>query len=87
MEKTCNVCGETKHISMFYKNKSTKDGLSGKCKKCATAYHMKNCAPEYKQPMSLRKINKQLSDNRKRHKEAERFMPIRKPVVFGGMNT
>lgn len=36
--KTCNKCGENKHIAEFHSCKGTKDGLSGKCKVCKQAY-------------------------------------------------
>lgn len=37
--KTCNKCGETKAVAMFHKNKQSKDGRHGSCKKCIAAYH------------------------------------------------
>lgn len=36
-EKTCCKCGESKNLSGFYKNKSTKDGLTPDCKDCVKA--------------------------------------------------
>lgn len=33
-EKRCNVCGETKPSSGFFRNSHTKSGLSGACKPC-----------------------------------------------------
>ena len=35
MTKTCNKCGETQALELFYKNKASKDGLQSRCKKCA----------------------------------------------------
>ena len=35
--KTCPKCGETKSVSEFYKDKSRKDGLRYRCKKCEQA--------------------------------------------------
>ena len=32
--KTCNKCGESKMITMFYKKKANKDGRMGQCKDC-----------------------------------------------------
>jgi len=39
--KTCQTCKCTKSISDFGKNKSTKDGLQGTCKKCRVYYAKK----------------------------------------------
>jgi len=33
--KKCYKCQETKELDQFYKNRSTKNGLSGYCKKCS----------------------------------------------------
>ena len=35
MEKRCSECGEHKPASHFYKNRTNKDGLFGKCKVCS----------------------------------------------------
>ncbi len=32
--KTCNVCGETKPLDKFYKNKSYKSGVENRCNVC-----------------------------------------------------
>ena len=37
-EKTCTVCGETKLLSEYYKNKRGKYGRYAKCKECKKAY-------------------------------------------------
>lgn len=34
-EKRCSECGEHKPASQFYKNRTNKDGLFGKCKLCS----------------------------------------------------
>lgn len=34
-EKQCSECGEHKPASHFYKNRTNKDGLFGKCKLCS----------------------------------------------------
>ena len=34
MNKTCNKCGDTKSIFLFYKQKQTKDGYGCHCKEC-----------------------------------------------------
>ena len=34
--KCCTKCGEMKPASAFYRNRSTKDGLQGHCKQCAS---------------------------------------------------
>lgn len=34
-EKRCSECGEHKAASQFYKNRTNKDGLFGKCKLCS----------------------------------------------------
>lgn len=36
--KTCKGCGEHKPLAEFYADKTTKDGLRGKCKSCMNAY-------------------------------------------------
>jgi hypothetical protein len=36
-EKLCGKCGETKPLSEFYKNRTTKDGLQTRCKICCKA--------------------------------------------------
>lgn len=38
MNKTCIVCGQSKDVSMFYKNPHVKDGFEGRCKECRKAY-------------------------------------------------
>ena len=35
MKKQCGKCKEEKDVKEFYKNKSCKDGLQRKCKKCS----------------------------------------------------
>ena len=35
MEKRCSECGEPKLAAHFYKNRTNKDGLFGKCKVCS----------------------------------------------------
>ena len=39
-EKKCNSCEEIKNILEFYKDKSKKDGLSSRCKKCIEKYNL-----------------------------------------------
>ena len=34
-EKRCSECGQHKPASHFYKNRTNKDGLFGKCKLCS----------------------------------------------------
>lgn len=34
--KKCNLCNEVKPINNFHKNKSTTDGLQGRCTECLT---------------------------------------------------
>ena len=41
MGKLCNSCGNTKSISEFGKRTASKDGLSPKCKLCASHYDKK----------------------------------------------
>ncbi|MGW3929977.1 hypothetical protein ACWECC_18015 [Streptomyces microflavus] len=36
--KQCNTCKKNKPERDYHKNKTTRDGLSGKCKKCQAAY-------------------------------------------------
>jgi hypothetical protein len=40
--KTCHKCKEVKPVAEFSKDKSSKDGLQGKCKACRRAYHEAN---------------------------------------------
>ena len=40
--KKCFQCLNTKEYSLFYKNKSTKDGYSGICKECQLVNERKN---------------------------------------------
>lgn len=35
MHKQCSECNQTKPSSCFYKNRTNKDGLFGKCKGCS----------------------------------------------------
>lgn len=35
VEKRCSECGQHKPASHFYKNRTNKDGLFGKCKVCS----------------------------------------------------
>jgi hypothetical protein len=35
--KTCNICGETKPLEMFVKNKHCRNGRERRCQKCANA--------------------------------------------------
>ena len=41
--KTCRVCGETKLLSLFYKNKNTKDGYLHQCNDCRKLKYSNNC--------------------------------------------
>ena len=34
-QKRCSECGEHKPANQFYKNRTNKDGLFGKCKLCS----------------------------------------------------
>lgn len=38
MTKQCNKCKETKDVSEFHKNRTSKDGLCNQCKQCKIAY-------------------------------------------------
>lgn len=42
MQKKCKKCGEVKDLSDFHKNKTTRDGLNNKCRKCCAAYYQAN---------------------------------------------
>ena len=42
IEKRCVICGETKSVEKFYKNKTKKDGLDGHCKVCRSKANPKN---------------------------------------------
>lgn len=33
-EKTCSICHQTKHFTMFFKHRNSKDGYSSSCKDC-----------------------------------------------------
>lgn len=57
--KTCTLCNSTKLLSDFYKNKSTKDGLHGRCKTCFKAenkvYQKPYCStPEKREKARIR---------------------------------
>jgi len=40
--KECSVCRERLRLSCFSKNRTTKDGLQYRCKRCAREYHYAN---------------------------------------------
>ena len=42
MVKVCTKCKIEKELSEFYKDKSTKDGLTCKCKSCGKQYREAN---------------------------------------------
>ncbi|KKM23460.1 hypothetical protein LCGC14_1614950 [marine sediment metagenome] len=41
--KKCGKCEKYQVVSEFYKSKSNKDGLTGKCKKCSIQYQKQYC--------------------------------------------
>ena len=45
--KTCSKCGEEKPLSLYYKNKGRKDGVSVYCAKCMKEYSKKPERVEY----------------------------------------
>ena len=66
--KNCNKCNETKALDEFYKDKTTKDGLKYRCKKCSKTdnnqryldnpeYYKQrhSCNPEYQKQYHLDK--------------------------------
>lgn len=53
--KTCNVCGETKLTTEFYRCPRNKDGFKGTCKSC-TNRHAKIVREMQKQDLQGKKI-------------------------------
>jgi hypothetical protein len=47
-EKFCRKCDKWKNESEFYRNKSTKDGLDGRCKECSHEAARKSLKPKKK---------------------------------------
>lgn len=56
MNKVCKKCGIEKDVNLFYKNKSSKDGIRIECKECFNHSLNKECQKEYQG--KYREINK-----------------------------
>lgn len=63
LTKKCDMCGEIKTIDLFYRNKGTKDGLSGHCKECqkisTLKYRGKNSEKIKQNKKIYNKLNKE----------------------------
>ena len=77
--KTCCKCKETKELTEFSKNRTTKDGLQFECKPCKKEYrrahYLANKDKEYKRkrlyytdPKNKEKIKQWSSEHKKRHR-------------------
>jgi hypothetical protein len=54
-QKLCTTCGEWKELTEYYKNSASRDGLMGRCRKCAYKYS----------PTSMRKLQEKRKKQRK----------------------
>jgi hypothetical protein len=50
--KTCERCGETKHVSAFYRHRQTKDGLRWSCK----TYEAEYWRPYYRKHPKMKRL-------------------------------
>lgn len=74
MQKQCNTCKHLLNVSNFYKHKSNKDKLSGKCKTCISSYNKNNKDARYANYLKFLKDNPNYKkqyryDNPKKHEE------------------
>ena len=69
--KKCNKCNIEKPLSEFYKDKSTKDGLSYNCKECKNSYRKENKdkIKEYQEQYYKENRKKLIEYSKKRNKE------------------
>lgn len=61
--KTCQTCGETQHISEFYKNRKNEDGYFDECKTC---YYNKHGEKDWYTRKNRNDKDKQKTRNRTR---------------------
>ena len=69
-DKLCKRCGETKSVSLFSKNKNTKDGLQFYCRPCASAQTMSSRdSGNYRRYQDANRHHSQLTSIRARAKK------------------
>lgn len=72
--KQCNTCGDNKPLDQFPKARSTRDGLSGKCKGCTSEYQRqwRRNNPEY-----MRNYRKQIPAGKYKNPRQSQFLQAR----------
>jgi hypothetical protein len=83
MQKQCTKCKETKQLSLFNKNKNTKDGLNYWCTSCRTDHQRKTRTKEYatQYAREWRKKNKEkFINNLKKYRESQHGKQIRRSL-------
>lgn len=70
--KTCNVCGEAKPITDFYKASTCKDGYRSTCKKCHLAKGKAYVSTEVGRKKARESYKKWKKDNPEKLKESQR---------------
>lgn len=66
--KICNICSEKKAINAFYKDKTSKDGYSGKCILCRISYNKDNKEYITKQTLKRNKLYHSIPENKEKIK-------------------
>ena len=84
MTKQCNMCYRYLPLSAFAKQKTTKDGLSGRCRECQSAYHKKwRADPENHERLKKYwiKTSKRLIATSPHRRAADRLRGINRRIV------
>ncbi len=85
--KICSKCGEWKKLDEFHKNKKSKDGRLGRCKKCISEYRKtyfkthKKWIAEYQKVYYLAH-KKKLKEYKKRYYKAHREEILEKGKAY-----
>jgi len=68
--KKCSTCGEEKPLDEYYKDKSRKDGLAGRCKLCKKQYYQENKERILEQKKQYNQENKErLAEYQKQYRQ------------------
>lgn len=79
MKKACSACKKVKDLKEFYNHNCTKDGKTGQCKECMTAYRKRNAEKAKKYAKKYREGNRDIVNKKKR--EAYKNLEVRQKLL------